>query len=173
MKFNNRHLIVSGILLLGSILYNVWVFWGSSALKKEAKALAPPAVAGAPATAGTTGGAAPADPLTMPPPPHVDLNVAPVWDRDPFRRAGSEPPKPQAVTTEVASAAPALDPVVGAILFSPERKLAIVDGKILVVGDRLDSGVISEITRDGVLVRGAVGERRFLLTGPRRRELSK
>ena len=173
MKFNRRHLIVSVILLFGSVLYNVWVFWGPSAVKKGAKALAPPAIAGAPAAAGTTGVTAPADPLTMPPAPRVDLEVVPAWDRDPFRRAGLEPPKPQAVTEAVAPAAPAPDPVVRAILFSPERKLAIVNEKILVVGDRLDDGVISEITREAILVRGAVGERRLLLAGPRRRELSK
>lgn len=160
MKFNRTHLIGSVVLLLASILYNVWVFWGSSAAKKGAKAGTPAAVAG------TAGVSTAIDPQTLPAPPPIDLNVAPAWDRDPFRRAGAVPSKPEAVLAAVAPKAVEADPVVGAILFSPERKLAIVNGKIVAVGDRLPSGIVSDITRDAILVRDSSGdERRYVLRG--------
>ena len=174
MKFNSRHLIAAVILLLGSILYNVWIFWGSSSAKKRTQAAAPTAVAGASATAGTSGGFGLAGPVTMPPPPPVDLSVAPAWNRDPFRRAGVEAPRPEDVTPAAAAPMAAPDPVVGAIMFSPERRLAIVNGRITGVGDRLDGGIVADITRDAILVRDLEGdERRYALHGTNKRAVPK
>lgn len=171
MKFNRRHFVGAAILLLASVIYNVWVFWGPSSEKKPKPAVTPTAFA----SAGAAGGSASVDPLTISPPPRVDLGVAPEWNRDPFRRAGegAPPPKPPEVAPPVAPA-PAPDPVVGAILFSADRRLAIINRRIVAVGDRIDSGVIVDITRDAILVRAPDGgERRLPLRVPKLRESPK
>ncbi len=172
MKLTNRHLAAAVTLLLASILYNAWIFWGpSSKSTSRTQPVAPPASQAA-VTAGTTGAPPMVNPMTMPAPSRLDLAVAPTWDRDPFRLT-ADSSTPPAVAPAIAAVAPVVEPVIGAILFSPERRLAIVNGKIVAVGDQIASGAIVDITRDAVLVRGAMGERRFLLAGPRRRELPK
>ena len=162
MKFNSRHLVAASSLLLGSVLYNVWVFWGPSADKKPS----PVAVANAGTLPSVASAALALDPIKIPAPPHVDLSIEPVWTRDPFTNVGDGAKLPE-VTVVAAAVGP--DPVVGAILFSPERKLAIINGRIFVIGDRIETGVIVDIARDAIVVRGPAGEsRRFALSGTKK-----
>lgn len=162
MKFTNRHLVISVMMLLGSIAYNVWIFWGPAATPKASAAATRQSLgADAPPALGPNGAAVAMDRATLAAPPRVDLGVAPEWIRDPFTGAGAAAPavKP-AITAAPTAAAP--EPVVGAILFAADRRMAIVNGRIVGVGDRVGAGVVIEIARDAVLVRGPGGDARAL-----------
>jgi hypothetical protein len=61
------------------------------------------------------------------------------------------------------------DAVLGTILYAPERKLAIVDGRIVQTGDDINGARVVEITPTTVLLRDARGRlRRLGLGGPAR-----
>jgi hypothetical protein len=151
MQLDRRHLIGSAVLLAGSIVYNVWVFWGPASEDSASASASRPAVEGQ-ASSGASGAPAPIDPRQIPPPPAVDLTLTPEWSRDPFRVTG-DIPLPPAPADAPPAGVEAPEPVVGAILFSPERRLAIVNGTTVGIGDRIDAGVIVDITRDAILVR--------------------
>ena len=89
-------------------------------------------------------------------PPAVDLAVSPQWPRDPF----------QAVLPLIAAAAPPPDPIVQTILYSPLRSTAIVDGRIVTVGDRVSSGSIAAIEPDAVIIGSAAGPRKRIALKP-------
>lgn len=162
MKFDKRHLVGSVVLLVGSIAYNVWVFSGRASLGP----LSPLQDQTPLAAAGMPPDAVPAvDPAEIPAPPPVDLDVPPVWGREPFMRSGASDQKPEAAP---AASVAASEPVVRSILFSPERRLALLDTGVVRIGDRLPGGgTVTDITRDGVTVRMPDGvEKRLLLRGP-------
>jgi hypothetical protein len=52
--------------------------------------------------------------------------------------------------------------VLGTILYSPDRKLAIVDGRIIGAGDDVRGARVIEITPTAVLLRDAQGRLRRL-----------
>ena len=164
MRFDKRHLIGSAVLLAGSIAYNVWVFWGPAAGQVRGQSGPPDTFAGQ--TSPGSGGAPVIDPRQIPPPPAVDLTINPQWTRDPFRPAGNVTAVQPAGTPLVEGTAPAADPVVGAILFSSERRIAIVNGRTVGIGDRIDIGEIVDITRDAIFVRRADGQVRQLTLTP-------
>lgn len=85
-------------------------------------------------------------------PPAVDVTNAPSWPRDLFR--------PSAPPPAVAEVTP--DPVVQTILYSPQRSVALVDGKIVKVGDRLGTGSVIAIERDAVVIETPSGSRKRL-----------
>lgn len=156
MKVQQRHLkIVLGLLAL-AILYNAWSFFGRRA--------ATPGPPPAPLLSGPTpaAGGAPAppaiDPATIPAPPVVDLKTTPSWVRDPFLLAGETRDETIAQVSLPAINEP--DPVVHSILFSPQRKLAVIQGRIYKVGDRVGGSEIVDIERAAVVMRTATGERR-------------
>jgi hypothetical protein len=76
-------------------------------------------------------------------------------------------PPPRAQPRSARSSEPPLpfDAVLGTILYSPERKLAIVDGRIVGVGDQVRGARIVEITPSAVLLRDAQGRLRELTLG--------
>jgi hypothetical protein len=156
MKLQRRHLkIVLGLLAL-ALLYNLWSFFGrraSTTGPSPAPLLSGPTpAAGAPAPPAI-------DPTTIPAPPVVDLKTTPSWVRDPFLRAGETRDETMA---QVSLLAPPTepDPVVHSILFSPQRKLAVIQGRIYKVGDRVGNAEIVDIERVAVVIRTATGERR-------------
>jgi hypothetical protein len=55
-----------------------------------------------------------------------------------------------------------LDAALGTILYSPDRKLAIVNGRIVGVGDDVNGARIIDITSAMVLLRDAKGRLRSL-----------
>jgi hypothetical protein len=54
------------------------------------------------------------------------------------------------------------DAVLGTILYSPDRKLAIVDGRIVGIGDGVKGAQIVDITQGMVLLRDEKGRLRSL-----------
>ncbi len=67
-------------------------------------------------------------------------------------------PIPRASTTALPSHA-------RCVLVSPDRRLALVDGRIVGPGDRLDGATVVDIAADGVLVEEGLGRRRRLGVG--------
>lgn len=57
------------------------------------------------------------------------------------------------------------DAVLGTILYSPDRKLAIVDGRIVGIGDQVRGARITGITPVSVLLRDGHGRLRQLTLG--------
>jgi hypothetical protein len=88
----------------------------------------------------------------------VDVIASPRWTRDPFANAA-------AASRSAAPTEP--DAVVTSILFSPVRRVAIVDGRIVRAGDRVRAGIVREIEADAVVIVGAGGkERRLAIARP-------
>jgi hypothetical protein len=117
-----------------------------------------PAVAEAPGARPTPVAAPPAEtsaPLSTPPAP-----VPPA-------------PAPARTTSSAAVAQRAPDPppaplaaVIGTILYSPDRKLAIVDNRIVGIGDEVNGAQVVDITANTVLLRDARGRPRIITMGP-------
>ena len=57
------------------------------------------------------------------------------------------------------------DAALGTILYSPDRKLAIVDGRIVGIGDEVRGAQIVDITPTAVMLRDAKGRLRRLALG--------
>ena len=57
------------------------------------------------------------------------------------------------------------DAALGTILYSPDRKLAIIDNRIVAVGDDVRGARIVEITAAAVMLRDAQGRLRQLTLG--------
>jgi hypothetical protein len=70
----------------------------------------------------------------------------------------------QARPVPLETAAP-FDAVLGTILYSPDRKLAIIDNRIVGVGDEVRGARVTEITAGAVLLRDAQGKLRQLTLG--------
>lgn len=81
----------------------------------------------------------------------VDVTSLPEWIRNPL--APVAPPIEPAV--EVVP-----DPVVESILYSRQRRVALVDGRIVTVGDAVSAGRVVAIEPDAVIVESESGERR-------------
>jgi hypothetical protein len=67
-------------------------------------------------------------------------------------------------TTKVEVALP-FEATLGTILFSPDRKLAIIDGRIVGVGDEIRGARVTDITASAVFLRDAQGRLRRLALG--------
>lgn len=78
--------------------------------------------------------------------PGSSTAVAPEWPRDPF----TAPATPVRVVHSTPVLPPA--PVVKSILFSASRRVALVDGRIVGVGDRVGTFLVEDIQPDSVLL---------------------
>ena len=78
----------------------------------------------------------------------------------PVRSVARPSPKPAVEIPPVP-----LDAVLGSILYSPDRRLAIIDGRILGLGDEVRGARIMDITPTTVLLRDAQGRLRSLTVG--------
>jgi hypothetical protein len=141
---------------------------------------APPVVTASPSIANRT-------PPVVPPSPPVAASKTPVMApptaiAPPAVAAREEPRQPSAVVTPPARGTPArvgqeparargptppevalpFDAVLGTILYSPDRKLAIIDGRIVGPGDEIRGARILEITPGAVILRDGVGRLRQL-----------
>jgi hypothetical protein len=162
MKLDKRHLIASLVLLVGSILYNVWVYTRPAAPVGGAPTAAnddPMAFQTAPQGDPAAGAV---DPMQVVAPPDVALDRLPEWPRDPFVNLQLQPEVVDEVTGVPEPVAPAADPVVASILYSPDRRLAMMNGKIVRVGDQVGIDRIVDILPNGVIVESAVKGRRTL-----------
>lgn len=164
MKLDKRHMGVSVALLIGSIIYNVWIFTGSG----KAKAIAPPSASiqtppsGQPIT--TSGG--PIDPGQVKALPDVALDRVPEWSRNPFQNV-RQPEDVVAVTGDATPApVPEADPVVGTILYSSDRRAAVVDGHIVRIGDMIGTSKVVDILPKAVIIDSPDRGRRTLEMRP-------
>ena len=129
----------------------------------------PPAAANKPATAVppatvTKNAAAPAPPA--PPPIAVKAAAAPPPIAAQKRpAAAAEKTAAQARPVPPPETAAPFDAVLGTILYSPDRKLAIIDNRIVGVGDEVRGARVTEITAGAVLLRDAQGKLRQLTLG--------
>ncbi len=92
--------------------------------------------------------------------PPVDVMTSPQWAQDPV----ANPPSARRSVTPPTSEP---DPVVTSILFSSGRRVALVDGRIVSVGDRVRTGTVSAIEPGAVVIVDAAGrERRATIARP-------
>ena len=162
MKMDRRHLAVSLTLLAGSVVYNVW----ASATPVDGPPPAVPSVQPRPA--------APPAPAAGAPPPvtshrstaavDVMLERPPVWARDPFTGRGAPQLAMPAISQLPAAAAPAAEPelVLNSVLYSPARRLAMVNGRTVRVGGRIGGLTVVDILPDAIVVESASGEVRTI-----------
>jgi hypothetical protein len=96
-------------------------------------------------------------------PPAAVRRVAPeVVPRRVQRSAPQQPPPP---LRRPASDPPPFDAAISSILFSADRQLAIIDGRVVGRGDMVRDATVVEISADIVLLRDAQGRLRRLSTG--------
>ena len=164
MKLDKRHLVAALTLLVGSIIYNVWVF--TRPASGTSPAGTPVAmVAEAPVPSGGAPGApVPLDPAQVKPLADVELDRLPDWPRNPF--ANLRPQEPVVVDVAAPITVPDADPVVATILYSADRRLAMVDGRIVRVGDRLGDATIVDIVPNAVIIESPDRGRRSLTLRP-------
>jgi hypothetical protein len=87
----------------------------------------------------------------------------------PPERSAPERPEPRLAALKGRPAAPEtalpFDAVLGSILYSADRRLAIVDGRVVAVGDEIRGARIVDITSAGVFFRDTQGRLRLLTLG--------
>ena len=154
MKIEKRHLRIVLIALVAAILYNVYRYLASN---NSAAAAARPLLSNTPPRPPDTPPPSSVDPSSIPEPPRVDLSLDPKWDRDAFL-FGNETREVRIV--KAAAPPPGPDPIVKSILFSSGRRLAVVDGHIVKVGDKVGANEVVDIERAAVVFRTASGVRR-------------
>ena len=153
MTIRRGHLTLALTALAAAVLYNVWYFVLRPAATSSSRPAAEQPLAGPADRARNTDLAR--DPLSIPAPPAIDLVSALSWRRDPFL-FGDETRFPARAAAP--AAAPAL-PVVRTILFSDSRRLAIVDGRIVGVGDSVGGYRVAVIEKGAVVFAAPSGER--------------
>jgi hypothetical protein len=161
MTVRRGHLVVALAALAAAVLYNVWYF----VLRPAAPAGSRPVIEQAlPVSAGPARpAAAAADPLAIPAPPPVDMASPPSWRRDPFL-FGDET---RTVARQAVPAPPLVEPAVRSILYSASRRLAVVDGRIVGVGDAAGEYTVVEIEQSAVVFAAPSGGRiRVPVHGP-------
>ena len=160
MKLDRRHMIASVILLVGSVIYNIWVFTRPSTSGGRATAPIdaafpsddlPPATAAAPQASPTSGASL----------PDVAIDRLPTWPRDPF----SDLQAPPDVVAVAAPPAPEPDPVVASILYSEARRFATINGRITRIGDQVGSYTLIDILPNAVVIESPLLGRRTLPLG--------
>ena len=152
MTVRRGHLTLALAALAAAVLYNVWYFVLRPAASVSSRAAAERPLAG---PAAAMPGDAAVDPLTIPAPPAIDLASAPAWRRDPFL-FGDET---RSVARPAVPAPAAARPSVRTILYSAGRRLAIVNGRIVGVGDAVGDYTVSDIEKDAVVFRASSGDR--------------
>jgi hypothetical protein len=162
MKLGRPHLIVSLVMVAASVAYNVWVF--TRPARRSAPVVGPAPLienvgVSGPVVTGEEAATA-VDPTTVAPPPDVDLSRSPEWRRNPF--AGAWQRRAEAAVTTAMQIETEPDLVIASILHSPERRLAVVNGRIVRAGDRIGSQTIVEIQPRAVVVESSHGARRLL-----------
>ena len=152
MKVQRSHLHIAVIVLAVLVLYSVYS-WVKPAPGLAGPQTPQPPLLGEPVPQAT---GYQIDPLAIPAPVDVDLTRAPGWSRDPFL-FGDET---RSLIVPAAAQLRGADPVVRSILFSSTRRLAIVNGKIVAVGDMVGAYKVAEIEQAAVTFALASGERR-------------
>jgi hypothetical protein len=153
MTVRPAHLRLALAALAAAVLYNVWYFVLRPAGPiPSLPAAEQPLVGQAGPPPGTE---AARDPLSIPAPSAIDLASAPSWRRDPFLFGGET----RAAARAAAPAPVPARPVVRTILYSASRRLAIVDGRIVGVGDTVGDYRVADIEKGAVVFTAPSGER--------------
>lgn len=161
MKLGKPHLIASLVMMAASIAYNVWVFTRPARRSAPVASQAPieTVAASGPVVTGEETVTA-IDPKTVAPPPDVDLAHAPEWRRNPF--AGAWPRQAEVPVAAAVAIEAEPDLTLASILHSADRRLAVVNGRIVRAGDRVGSSTIVEIQPQAVVVESSRGARRLI-----------
>ena len=163
MKPGKLQLTLVFLLLALAIAYNVWVFT-RPARRSPAQAPERPLLESVQATGPVVTGelvAEVVDPRTLPPVPDVGLDRAPEWPRNPFINV-QLPAMERTSSRQTPEAVAEPELVVASILHSPQRRLAIINGRIMRVGDRVGSSTILEIEPRAVILESPGGARQTL-----------
>ena len=163
MKVQKQHLRIAVYVLIVAVVIALW-----SAFKPGVRA----PTAGTPrdqamlapeqAPAGRAGGQV--DPQSIPAPPDIDMLRIPGWSRDPFLFGNESRDIRRAVLEQQPRGS---DPHVRSILFGPDRRVALVEDRMVTVGDSIGSFRVSSIERTAVVFTAPDGERRRVsLYGP-------
>jgi hypothetical protein len=151
MKLDKRHMYASIVMLVCAVSYNVWVFTRPAGGVVDTLN-APVAPLDTPRSATTAAAAdGPIDPAAVAAPADVALDRLPGWPRNPFASLRAAPP-PEIVETDSGPVAVDPDPVVATILYSAERRRAVIDGRIVGVGDRVGRATVVEILPAAVVL---------------------
>jgi hypothetical protein len=162
MKLGKPHLIASLVLVSASIAYNVWVFT-RPARRTALAAAQTPLVDGVAASGPVVTGeetVATTEPTAVAPPPDVDLSHAPEWRRNPFASRWQQRTDVAVVPAVQIESEP--DLVVASILHSADRRLAVINGKIVRAGDRVGSSTVVDIQPRAVVIESSRGARRLV-----------
>jgi hypothetical protein len=160
VKLGKEHVVLALVLVALATAFSLWLRARPATSAGGASPRAP-LFDSVPATGpSVTGQASPegVDPATLPPVPDVGLDRAPEWPRDPFFDARLR--VIEAVQPTPSEAEPEL--VLASILHSAQRRLAIVNGRIVRAGDRIGTATIRDIEPRAVVVDTADGARRRL-----------
>jgi hypothetical protein len=168
VNVDKRHHAGALMLLVAAIAYNVWAFTRpstSAAASRSVRVPAPVDALPAPTVAGASAPAPSLDPAQIPPVPDVALDLSPQWPRNPF-----ENPR-RVVLPAVIDAAPVAPPpepevVVATILYSPQRRLAMVNGRIAAIGDKVGSATIVDIQPKAIVLDSPTQGRRTIALRP-------
>jgi hypothetical protein len=167
VNVDKRHLTGALLLLAAAIAYNLWAFTrpATSSAVRSASGPAPVDALPTPSASDTAAAAGTIDPTQIPPVPDVVLDRLPQWPRNPFDnpRRVVEP-----AVLEVAPVAPPVEPeiVVGTILYSPQRRLAMVNGRIAGIGDKVGSATIVDIEPNAIVLDSPTRGRRIVPLRP-------
>lgn len=126
----------------------------------------PPVVVPSLVARGTTSAVAPPNVATAMPvsaPDGPAPRVEPLRGEETPRRAAT--PRPQRQPTPEPLPQP-FDAALGTILYAPDRKLAIIDGRIVQPGDEVRGARVVEISPAAVLLRDGQGRLRRIVLGP-------
>jgi hypothetical protein len=161
VKLDKRHLVASLALLLGSVVYNLWVFMAPSPLASGGAGGVQPATIAAGSDEGA-GGMAALDATQIPAAPDVEPGRLPDWSRDPF--AHVRPESPAVADTSPVAPPSSVEPDVAlaAILYSADRQVAMVNGRVVRPGDKLGGVTIVDILSNGIVVESEARGRRTL-----------
>ncbi|MEI6669868.1 MAG: hypothetical protein WCP29_17090 [Acidobacteriota bacterium] len=160
MKVKKQHLQLAVVVAAAAIGWSAW-----SLLRTSGR---PPVAAGAvandqrpPMGRGPSGQAQSTvqviDPSSIPAPPSTEGAVPSASTRDPFL-FGSEVREVREAA--VVAAAATDDPVVRSILYSTGRRLAVIENKVVSVGDKVGDFRVAQIERDAVTFSTPTGARR-------------
>ena len=152
MKVQKSHLRLALFILGAAVLFSLFNYLRPAPRTGERSAPQAPLIA---ASAGAGGQI---DPLSIRAPVDVDMARVPSYTRDPFLFGDETRDIVRAALGGAPDAGPA--PSVRSILFSSTRRLAVVDGKIVGVGDQVGVYKVAEIELGAVVFSLATGERR-------------
>lgn len=154
MKVGKPHLIGSVTLLCGAVGYNAWMFAGQGEAPQPASV---PVASVAPIASDTEPAhvTSPAGTLA-----DIALDQPPAWPRDPFHDLRPGVPE---VAVAASSPPPAPEPslVVASILHAADRRLAMINGRVMRVGDVIGTATVVDILPDAVIVDSPGGRRRL------------